>query len=150
MSFSRRSFLQISASATVGVCLPELGSSQAALAQSSNQVSFESSPQLDLTPTNFSQQLNTTFDVTGPNVKRVRLTLVEVVDQSDRINEGSTSKMTVTSFLLCFRGNRSASLTQDTYQFKHPVMGTFPMFLVPGRENGQKKLFHVVINRIVG
>ncbi|MBI4751533.1 MAG: hypothetical protein HY774_23885 [Acidobacteria bacterium] len=150
MTLSRRSFLQVTAGAALGVYLTGFETSQAALAQSSERFSFEVAPNLELTPEIFSQYLNTTFEVTGRGINRVNLTLVAVTDQSDHVNEISEGRMTFTTFTLRFKGTGTVSLKQNTYQFKHYALGILPMFIVPGGQDASGKYFNVIYNRITG
>ncbi|HNB70812.1 MAG TPA: hypothetical protein PLS70_06720 [Acidobacteriota bacterium] len=150
MTLSRRSFLQVTAGATLGVYLTGFEISQVTLAQSPDRFSFEVAPNLDLTPEIFSQFLNTTFEVSGPGINRVPLTLIQVTDQSDHVNEVSEGRMTFTTFTLRFKGARTAPLKQNTYQFNHYALGILPMFIVPGGQDASGKYFNVVYNRITG
>ena len=150
MTISRRSFLQVTAGATLGVYLTGFEISQSTYAQSSERFSFEVAPNIELTPEIFSQYLNTSFEVSGPGISRVNLTLVQVTDQSDHVNEVSEGRMTFTTFTLRFKGTRTVPLKQNTYQFKHYALGILPMFIVPGGEDSSGKYFNVVYNRITG
>src|SRR5260370_41116446 len=51
-------------------------------------------------------------------------------------------------FSLLFRGG-SVALPQHTYKLEHPSLGTFPLFLVPGKpdDNGAQS-FVAIINRL--
>lgn len=150
MTLSRRLFLQVTAGATLGVCLTGFDISQSAYAQSSERFSFEVAPNIELTPEIFSQFLNTSFEVSGPGISRVTLTLAQVTDQSDHVNEVSEGRMTFTTFTLRFKGARTVPLKQNTYQFNHYALGILPMFIVPGGQDASGKYFNVIYNRITG
>jgi Domain of unknown function (DUF6916) len=52
------------------------------------------------------------------------------------------------SFSLIFRGHANAKLGQNTYNLEHPILGTFPLFVVPIGRATKGQDFQVVVNRI--
>ncbi len=61
---------------------------------------------------------------------------------------GSVAQTGAECFSLLFRGG-SVALPQNTYKIEHPSLGTFPLFLVPGKpdDNGAQS-FVAIINRL--
>lgn len=52
------------------------------------------------------------------------------------------------SFSLCFRGDATRRLGQNTYSFDHSRIGRFEMFIVPiGREDQSGCFYEAVFNR---
>ena len=52
------------------------------------------------------------------------------------------------SFSLIFRGHANARLEQQVYDFEHPSLGTFPLFVVPVGRAAKGRDFQVIVNRI--
>ena len=52
------------------------------------------------------------------------------------------------SFSLEFRGPRSRLLPQATYQFKHAILGAFPLFIVPVGVEGDQYRYEALFNRL--
>ena len=52
------------------------------------------------------------------------------------------------SFSLIFRGHANARLGQQVYDFEHPSLGTFPLFVVPVGRATKGRDFQVIVNRI--
>src|SRR5260370_25471834 len=96
------------------------------------------------TRSTFSSYLNSIFRLyTGYST--VDVALVEVMDLIPGTSNPQTGRE---CFSLLFRGGRVA-LPQHTYKLEHPSLGTFPLFLVPGRtdDNGAQN-FVAIINRL--
>ena len=92
----------------------------------------------------FSSYLNSVFRLyTGYST--IDVALVEVRDLAPGTNTAQTG---AECFSLLFRGGNVA-LKQNTYKIEHPSLGTFPLFLVPGKpdDNGAQS-FVAIINRI--
>ena len=92
----------------------------------------------------FSSYLNSIFRLyTGYSF--VDVTLVEVKDLTPG---AATTQTGAECFSLLFRGG-SVALPQNTYKIEHPSLGTFPLFLVPGKpdDNGAQS-FVAIINRL--
>jgi hypothetical protein len=50
------------------------------------------------------------------------------------------------SFSLFFNGPGEPRLAQSTYEFEHPELGRFPLFIVPGQVRGSTRNYEAVIN----
>lgn len=51
-------------------------------------------------------------------------------------------------FSLIFNGPRSTFLPQGTYAFSHPVLGSFPLFIVPIGTDADHLQYQAVFNRL--
>ena len=92
----------------------------------------------------FESYLNSIFRLyTGYST--IDVALVEVKDLAPGTNTAQTG---AECFSLLFRGG-SVALPQNTYKIEHPSLGTFPLFLVPGKpdDNGAQS-FVAIINRL--
>src|SRR6266513_4457367 len=92
----------------------------------------------------FSSYLNSVFRLyTGYST--IDVALVEVKDLAPGAKTAQTG---AECFSLLFRGG-SVALKQNTYKIEHPSLGTFPLFLVPGKpdDNGAQS-FVAIINRL--
>lgn len=90
----------------------------------------------------FQACLGDTFVIRGGRVV-TRASLAKVTDLNAG---GSIPRLAGECFVLQFRGNHASSLTQNTYRFEHPRLGTFPLFIVPSGAHE----YDAVINRIDG
>src|SRR6266404_6138076 len=96
------------------------------------------------TMSTFSSYLNSIFRLyTGYST--IDVALVEV---KDLMPGAATTQTGAECFSLLFRGG-SVALPQNTYKTEHPSLGTFPLFLVPGKpdDNGAQS-FVAIINRL--
>lgn len=135
MSTSRRLFIKAASVAAIAAGI--IGKSGlAVLAQATD-------PLANYTQATFTQYLNSVFRLHGGTT--VDVTLLEVKDTlpANVARVGGRE-----SFTLRFVGG-SEQLGQDTYTVEHPALGTFKLFLVPGRadENGAKA-YVATINRL--
>ena len=92
----------------------------------------------------FESYLNSSFRLyTGYST--IDVALVEV---KDLMPGAATTQTGAECFSLLFRGG-SVALPQNTYKIEHPSLGTFPLFLVPGKpdDNGAQS-FVAIINRL--
>lgn len=90
---------------------------------------------------NFAAQLNTTFHVVPQSGPTVSLKLVEVSEKKvAQIQE---------RFSLLFQGPVQPMLPQQTYTFRHGVMGEFVMFIVPVGQNEQGVKYEAIFNRLI-
>ena len=73
---------------------------------------------------------------------------VALVEVKDLMPAGTVAKDGAECFSLLFRGGNVA-LPQQTYRIEHPSLGTFQLFLVPGKpdDNGAES-FVAIINRL--
>jgi len=73
---------------------------------------------------------------------------VALVEVKDLMPGAATTQTGAECFSLLFRGG-SVALPQNTYKTEHPSLGTFPLFLVPGKpdDNGAQS-FVAIINRL--
>lgn len=73
---------------------------------------------------------------------------VALVEVEDLMPGAATTQTGAECFSLVFRGG-SVALPQNTYRIEHPSLGTFPLFLVPGKpdDNGAQS-FVAIINRL--
>src|SRR6266849_4307034 len=73
---------------------------------------------------------------------------VALVEVKDLMPGAATTQTGAECFSLLFRGG-SVALPQNTYKIEHPSLGTFPLFLVPGKpdDNGAQS-FVAIINRL--
>jgi hypothetical protein len=51
-------------------------------------------------------------------------------------------------FSLIFVGPRSPFLAQGTYEFSHPALGSFPLFIVPVGAEADQAQYEAVFNRL--
>ena len=75
---------------------------------------------------------------------------VILVEVKDLMPSAAKTQAGAECFSLLFRGESSA-LGQNTYRIEHPSLGTFALFLVPGRagENAAQD-YVAIVNRIAG
>ena len=87
---------------------------------------FASADGLGLSKAAFMGQLNTEFLINETTAKRkVKLVSVEDLPQTRLFGNGKEG------FSLLFRGDQSATLTQNTYFIEHARLGSFSFLLVP-------------------
>lgn len=85
-----------------------------------------------ISPEDFARQLNSTFVVHAERSGSVKLLLVEVKPAVVSPNASPHSEDARNEkFALLFRGAPASPLSQDTYAFEHPRIGSFAMFIVP-------------------
>ncbi len=82
-------------------------------------------------PGDFARQLNTAFLVRPEGSAPVGIVLTEIglpgsPDAASHAEDADNEK-----FALLFRGPLGSPLSQDTYAFEHPRIGSFAMFIVP-------------------
>jgi Domain of unknown function (DUF6916) len=92
-----------------------------------------------LTRDSFAPLLNAQFRmVQGANV--FSMDLIEVSElRSSRHNE---------AFTLVFRGPSDRFLSQSTYQFDHPSLGVFELFIVPIGQDKHGLYYEALFNRL--
>lgn len=90
----------------------------------------------------FLPYVGTSFDVATAAGPRTRLTLVEATDLPARGQ--SATPVTGDAFSLVFDGGVAAAIPSATYNFTHPSLGRFALFLHPV---GRGQRYEVIVNR---
>lgn len=90
----------------------------------------------------FESHLNEEFGVAGAD-GQVTLTLVRAID--GRYNDPERG---LEQFSLTFRGPAASPLEQGTFEFKHPALGIFPLFIVPLGQDEHGHYYQAVFNRL--
>lgn len=144
MSISRRAFLKVGTimSIAAGVSMrPKLVFGQ----DPTNQLGMpaQNDPLAYYTMAAFTPYVNSVFTLRGARTVAVTLKQVQDTLPANTSRAGGRE-----SFVLIFRGG-SKKLPQDTYIVEHPALGTFKLFVVPGRgdEKGSQD-YVATINRL--
>jgi hypothetical protein len=95
----------------------------------------------DLTEMEFSKHVNTKFR-TGLDAAAIDLELVVVKGYSARPGDQEGMER----FSIFFTGPAKPTLTQNTYSLSHDAMGTFDLFLVPIKPDGEGSRYEAVFN----
>ena len=95
-----------------------------------------------LTEAEFSKHVNTTFRARLDAEVEVDLELHEVKGYLGRPGD----QQGMERFSIFFKGPAKPFLTQNTYSISHDVMGTFPLFLVPIKPDGEGSPYEAVFN----
>lgn len=95
----------------------------------------------DLNEKEFSKHLNTKFR-TGLDAEEVDLELVVVKGYSARPGDQEGMER----FSVFFTGPANPVLPQQTYPLSHDAMGTFDIFLVPIKPDGEGSRYEAVFN----
>lgn len=93
-----------------------------------------------LTHEEFSQQLNTKFQVQLDENTSVDVELIEVTELKLHPRQEE--------FTIVFRGPLNAYLGQGAGNFRHEQMGDFELFIVPIRQDEQGFYYEAVFNRL--
>ena len=149
MSITRRKFLKAGTLVALASAIPlRAAGQQIRKGNDDNPIDqnqdVAADPLAGYTRAAFSSYLNSVFRLyTGYSF--VDVTLVEVKDLASGAAAAQTD---AECFTLLFRGG-SVALPQNTYEIEHASLGTFPLFLVPGRadDNGLQS-FVATINRL--
>ena len=96
----------------------------------------------DLTEEEFSKHVNTKFRARLDAETTVDLELVEVKGYSGHPGD----QQGMERFSIFFTGPAKPFLSQNTYPFEHDGMGTFPLFLVPLKPDGESPRYEAVFN----
>ena len=97
------------------------------------------------TKATFEANLNTVFRINAGASNAVGLKLIEVSDI------GPVPDQTVAGrecFVLRFSGPLNQPLPQRTYLLEHDALGSFDLFIVPGKKDKKGQYYHAVINRL--
>ena len=82
-------------------------------------------------PGDFARQLNTAFLVRPEGAAPVEIVLIEIRPLGSSTAAPHAEDADNEKFALLFRGPQGWPLSQDTYAFEHPRIGSFAMFIVP-------------------
>jgi hypothetical protein len=109
-------------------------------------------PLLHLTAANFREYVGTEFsvltDVGGAVAVLSNVTETQQsVEPVRRFGDAFRRRTRAENFVLSFRVSAS-DFSQATYRLRHPNLGQFDLFLVPGSSENNENLLHAVINRI--
>ncbi|HEX7175539.1 MAG TPA: hypothetical protein VF240_09800 [Pyrinomonadaceae bacterium] len=102
-------------------------------------------PLNNFTKATFQANLNTVFRINAGASNAVELTLIEVS------NIGPVPDQTVAGrecFVLRFSGPLNQPLPQRTYLLEQDALGSFDLFIVPGKKDKKWLYYHAVINRL--
>jgi hypothetical protein len=94
-----------------------------------------------LTQGEFAAQLNTRFRMFHAQGE----TEIELIEVSDLTTTGGQER-----FWLIFRGPLQPFVPQGSYQLQHEVMGEFPLFIVPIRQDNLGFYYEAIFNRLAG
>jgi hypothetical protein len=144
MKFSRRHFIKLGGATAVGT----LGFGKFAFGQKHSFFADQlpdgmlADPLFGYTANDFRQHLGTDFSLTTES-GTVTAVLTAVKSSVVAGNKTARNKR-AECFMLSFR--LSSNALQATYTVFHPRLGTFDLFLVPGKNNQAESLLHAVIN----
>jgi hypothetical protein len=142
--FSRRKFLKAGTLVALSAALPISVFGQNRKDGDGNPLEQQSDPLANYNRAAFTSYLNSIFQLyTGYSVVEVALTEVK-----DLMPAGAAAVNGRECFSLLFRGG-SVALPQNTYAVKHPSLGSFQLFLVPGGpdDNGAQS-YVAIINKL--
>jgi hypothetical protein len=92
----------------------------------------------------FAAYLGQSFRIEDGVAPPLDMRLVDVADRRPRADGHHGGE----SFALIFRGPGDRALAQQTYQFSHPDLGTFALFIVPGSTQPEGVNHEAIINRL--
>ncbi len=84
----------------------------------------------DLNLETFTPHVNTMFRITRQDASVSDLELVEAVDLSQP-HDHSSGVPQMEVFSLLFRGSADEYISQESYEFSHPQLGRFTIFITP-------------------
>src|SRR6266850_1765611 len=102
----------------------------------------EKSMAADLTEKEFSKHVNTKFRANIDADAEVDLELMEVKGYSGHPGD----QQGMERFSILFKGPAKPLLTQNTYSMSHNAMGTFDLFIVPIKPDGDSSRYEAVFN----
>jgi hypothetical protein len=91
----------------------------------------------------FAAYLGQSFRIEGEATAPLDVRLVDVADRRPPVGHHGGE-----SFALIFRSLGDQPLSQHTYQFSHPALGSFPLFIVPGVASPEGINHEAIINRL--
>ncbi|HEV7126090.1 MAG TPA: hypothetical protein VGN32_01465 [Ktedonobacterales bacterium] len=92
----------------------------------------------------FAAYLGQSFRIEDGAAAPLDVRLVDVADRRPLVGGHHGGE----SFALIFRGPGDRALAQKTYQFSHPDLGTFALFIVPGLVSPDGVNHEAIINRL--
>jgi hypothetical protein len=147
---TRRNFIQtLGLAAVAGVSL-NLGSTafgQTLQADDLFLVPTESmsDPLLSFTSGHFTPFINTDFQIRRAGSRRTEtLKLIDVKDFQSKANQAKSVQGD--SFSLMFSNTRATKLVGQSFEFSHPALGTFTLFLSP--VNKEPNQYEAIINHL--
>ena len=90
----------------------------------------------------FVRYLNTSFSI------RMSPTIVWKVDLYKVTENKPGTLQGLKNFSIFFRGSHDNFLRQNTYNFEHPQLGKFSLFIGPAGTSGTLKQYEAVFNRL--
>ncbi|MFL6227318.1 MAG: DUF6916 family protein [Pyrinomonadaceae bacterium] len=99
-------------------------------------------------PGTFTPYLNSTFRVSRGRDVSFDATLVEVFDNQAQALRRKVKTHQGQCFTLTFRAGERDTVSQGTYQFSHPALGRFALFIVPGKPSADGTVYEAVINHL--
>lgn len=144
MNFSRRNFIRLSGTAAAGILgLTTFASGQIRTVSKSNLPGeIYSDPLFHYNAEIFREFIGAKFSLVNKEGSPADAILTAVEDS----NAGGSNKKKENCFVLSFEVK--SAKPQTTYAVFHPRLGTFDLFLVPGKSVAGKYLLHAVVNRI--
>ena len=146
MKFSRRHFIKLGGATAAGV----LGFGSFAFGQKKSFFAnglpdgMLADPLFGYTADEFKKHLGTGFTLMTENAA---ITAVLTAVKSSVVSRNKSARnRRAECFTLSFQLPSDAP--QATYTVFHPQLGTFDLFLVPGRSDKTESLLHAVINRV--
>jgi hypothetical protein len=101
---------------------------------------------VNLTKADFAGAVATQFTIRLSALSTLKAELYMLTD--DKNGEGTLATRTLDNYSLIFRGFHTTHLKQNSYQFEHPKLGNFLLFIVPAGTLGTAKLYQAVFNRM--
>jgi hypothetical protein len=95
-----------------------------------------------LTQADFTRYLRTMFSIRMTAKIAWKVELYQVVENKAGTTQG------LQNFSLFFRGSHDNHLRQNTYNFEHPQLGAFSLFISPAGSSGSMKQYEAVFNRL--
>ncbi len=103
------------------------------------------------TPATFRASLGQIFSVNGGKASNLSLALVQVQPSKALIQRGPQGVVDGPAdacFCLVFRGPSAPVLPQSTYTFHYSLLGSFDLFITPGKATPQGQQYTAVINHV--
>jgi hypothetical protein len=96
----------------------------------------------------FAPYLNSTFRFSRGKAISFDATLLEVFDYQAQARTRKTQTHDGECFSLKFRAGERDTVSQGTYKFVHPALGSFSLFIVPGTPSAEGMTYTAVINHL--
>jgi hypothetical protein len=105
----------------------------------------------EITCSDLTRQLNTTFHIKAGSGRTIKVALAEVKIRPEKpLKPGQHPPKDAghEKFSLIFSGSRDELLSQDAYSFEHRTLGRFDLFIVPICTRNPSKIdYQAVVNR---